>query len=525
MPIDLRAHRLLIRSLLQGKLLSSMTGTAQLVETHISSVIITEEYVYKLKKPLNLGFLDFSTLQRRRFYCEEELRLNKRLSPTLYVDVVALYGTVEQPVFEEAGPVLEYLVRMRPFPQQAQMDRLLQRGELSGGQLCDLAVYIADFHASASVATARDHYGEPPTVARPVQQNFSQIAGYCDDPAILARLQSLSHWSERTLAGYRDLFQQRKADGFVRECHGDLHLRNLAWVDDGPLAFDCIEFDPDLYWIDVINDIAFLLMDLRHQQRPDLARLFLNRYLERSGDYAGLALLPFYLLYRAMVKAKVAIITAHQAGIPDSERDQALQQFDSYLALGEALVRPSRPSVFIMHGPSGSGKSTLSRQLSRLIDAIVLRSDVERKRLLGMDSGHNAAASFQQGIYSEQATRETYRHLLALSERLLQAGYSVIVDATFNRAEQRQPFASLAQRLCCPYRILDLKLSPELLRQRLLMRVNDASDADISVLQRQLEQWQPLTPEESAFVTTLDMEEALTDESLLALLPLQVIGD
>ena len=261
MPQDLSQHRRLIQSILDGRLFEPQ-AELQLIETHISSVIIDADFVYKLKKPIDLGFLDFSSLEKRHHYCAEEIRLNKRLSPDLYLDVLPIHGSVDDPSFEQAGPVLEYLVRMRPFPQQAQLDRMLERGELQAAHMISLAEYIADFHDQAARASEQQGYGNPERVRQPGVHNFEQIRQLIDDPQIGSRLDRIERWSDEHYRSNTVFFQQRKQLGFVRECHGDLHLRNLAWVEDSALAFDCIEFDPALYWIDVMNDVAFLVMDL-----------------------------------------------------------------------------------------------------------------------------------------------------------------------------------------------------------------------------------------------------------------------
>ncbi len=513
MPLDLPQHRRLIESILRGRLFEPQ-AELQLIETHISSVIIDQDYVYKLKKPVDLGFLDFSSLDKRRFYCDEEVRLNQRLSPDLYVDVLAIYGTPDDPSFSADGPPLEYLVRMRPFPQQAQLDRMLERGELDQHHMTDLAAYVADFHDNAARAAAQQVYGSPGRIRLPVEHNFRQVRQLIDDPLLLARLDRIERWSDDQFRSCRPHFEQRKQQGFVRECHGDLHLRNLAWVDDKALAFDCIEFDPALYWIDVINDVAFLVMDLLSRQQHQLAMTFLNQYLQHSGDFSALRVLPYYLVYRAMVRAKIESITYSQDGIPEADRQQALEHLKSYLALAENLIEPSRPLLILMHGASASGKSTIARAISGPLDGIILRSDVERKRMFGLSAAQDAAADYQQGIYSEQATADTYARLAELSAGIIEAGYTVIVDATFGDPRQRLAFQNLAEDKRCRYIILDLKVPESVLQQRILQRRGDVSDADIKVLEQQLAQWRPLAEEEQAYTIPVDAERSVDARQL-----------
>ena len=515
MQLDLSQHRRLIQSILDGRLFKPQ-AELQLIETHISSVIIDADFVYKLKKPIDLGFLDFSSLDKRHHFCNEEIRLNKRLSPDLYLDVLPIHGTVENPCFEQEGPVLEYLVRMRPFPQQAQLDRMLERGELGDAHMISLAAYIADFHDHAARASDQQAFGSPEQVRQPGIHNFRQIRQLIDDPQIGSRLDAIEGWSDECYRSNSAFFQQRKQQGFVRECHGDLHLRNLAWVNGSALAFDCIEFDPGLYWIDVMNDVAFLIMDLLSQRQHRLAMTFLNHYLQHSGDFAGLRVLPFYLVYRAMVRAKIEAITFNQSGIAETDKQQAYAHLQTYLALAENLIQPAKPSMILMHGASASGKSTIAQAISGQLNAIILRSDVERKRLFGLNAAQDAADSFQQGIYSQQATADTYTRLAELSTEIIDSGYTVIVDATFAEPQQRQAFQQLAESMGCCFVILDLKVPETILQQRILQRQGDVSDADLSVLQQQLAHWQPLAEDERPDTLTVQAEKTVDPEQLTA---------
>ena len=258
----------------------------ELLETHISWVILTGPYAYKIKKPVNLGFLDFSTLAQRQHFCKEELRLNRRLAPDIYLDVILIRGTADSPHFGGAGDVIDYAVKMRQFPQAAQLDRLLQQDKLPSEYLDAIAEVVAQFHDNIEKASATSQYGEPAQVWQPVAENFAQIRERETRTALLKQLATLHDWSLSNFERLKPVFSQRKHDGFVRECHGDLHLRNIAWFEDKPLIFDCIEFNPDLRWIDVISDLTFLFMDLIDRAQPALAYRLLNRYLTHTGDYA-----------------------------------------------------------------------------------------------------------------------------------------------------------------------------------------------------------------------------------------------
>jgi aminoglycoside phosphotransferase family enzyme/predicted kinase len=461
--------------------------------------------VYKLKKPVDLGFLDFSTLEKRRHFLNEEIRLNRRLSPQLYVDVLPVYGNPWRPQLAARGDVFEYVLRMRPFPQRAQLDRLLQSHGLEADQMRSLGEYLARFHLGAGIASADSEFGSLPVVWAPMAENFRQIRGLVNDAVVTRRLKSLEAWSKRQRDRLETSLQQRKAQGFIRECHGDLHLRNLAWMDDAPLAFDCIEFAPELYWIDVINDLAFLWMDLHYHGQQELAWVMLNRYLEISGDFAGLELLQWYAVYRAMVRAKIAAISLSQVQAEGEDVGPAQADLLRHLDLAERFLQPAKPVALLLHGPSASGKSTLSRGLAPLLPAVVLRSDVERKRLFLEDPQQGGKAEFGDGIYSAEASEKTYRRLCELMLQLVGAGYSVLVDATFGRHQERERFIAVLAAQHYPYLILDLQVPEAELQRRIIARSGDVSDADLGVLQQQLISWRGLEPSERTHALEIDM--------------------
>jgi uncharacterized protein len=300
------------------------------------------------------------------------------------------------------------------------------------------------------------------------------------------------------------ILQQRKRDGFIRECHGDLHLRNLAWVDGKALAFDCIEFNPALRWIDVMSDIAFLVMDLRERGEPHLAQRFLNAYLEITGDYEGLALLSFYLIYRAMVRAKVAAIRSGQTAIGKNEQEEAEREFVTYLEFAEKCMKTNQPLLIVARGVSASGKSKQSGLLLTWLGAIRLRSDVERKRLFGLRAEESGKAAPGEGIYNAAAGEKTYDRLAQLAGRVLDAGYPVIIDAACLKRAQRERFYQLAKKRDVPVLLLEFHAAEEVLRQRIARRKGGASDADLSVLEHQLAQWEPVEEEEKKYLISVN---------------------
>ena len=496
----------LIRAMLSPPWHDHPVERCELIETHISWVVLTGTYAYKIKKPVDLGFLDFSTLARRRLFCEEELRLNRRLAPGLYLEVVSITGSPEAPVLGGEGEAIEYAVKMVQFPQAAQLDQMLAGGALSGQHIDAFAILIADFHHQVDVAAAQDDYGSPARVWQPMAENFTQTRERISDVRQLQDLAELERWSQARFTALEPLLARRKAEGFIRECHGDMHLRNLAWIDEKPVAFDGIEFNPNLRWIDVISEVAFLVMDLQDRGQAGLAQRFLNAYLEQTGDYAGLRLMPLYLVYRAMVRAKVSAIRLGQGGSSAREQAEAESEFEQYLALALGYTRPAPPGLLLTRGFSGSGKTSLSQPLLERLPAIRIRSDVERKRLFGMPALESGRAAPGEGIYSAGATRDTQERLLKLAATVLDAGYSVIVDATFLRHEQRKPFERLAGEKGVKFVLLAFRAAPQTLRQRLLQRSGDASDADLAVLERQLAAREPLAADEQGRCVGIDTE-------------------
>jgi aminoglycoside phosphotransferase family enzyme/predicted kinase len=468
----------------------------EVVETHISWVLLAGEFAYKIKKPVRLAFLDFSTLEARRKFCEEELRLNRRTAPDLYLDVQPIVRQRGVFAFGAAGAPVEYAVRMRRFPPGALAENLAARGELGPGRIDAMAAVLAAFHGAAPRAGAADGYGTAAQVVAPALGNFDQIAALSADPGAAARLRRLRDWTGAEAARLAGLFAERRATGCIRECHGDLHLGNIAFLDGHPVPFDCIEFDPALRWIDVMSEVAFLVMDLQAHGLAPLGWRVLNAWLEATGDYAGIGVLRYYLVYRAMVRAKIAALRNVAAS------------FGAYLALAESLAGERRAAMVAMHGLSGSGKTTVALALLERLHAVRLRSDVERKRLHGIeDPRARTGVGLDAGIYSAAASGRTYERLAELARRILQAGYPAVVDAAFLRRAERDRFRRLAQDLKVGFLIAACDAPPAELRRRLAARQaegRDASDAHVAVLEHQLVTAEALAADEADDTLAID---------------------
>jgi hypothetical protein len=400
---------------------------------------------------------------------------------------------------------------MREFPQDALASRLLERGDLGAADIDALAATVARFHGAVEPAAPGGGFGGPEAVWRAAQDNFTTLRTLVADAEERSRLEALAAWTRRAYEARRGALLARVEEGFVRECHGDLHLGNIARIEGELTIFDCIEFNPAFRWIDVMSEVAFLVMDLRHRGHADLASRFLNAYLERTGDYGGLAVLPFYLVYRALVRAKVARLRADQLRSQDA-RSAAISDYREHLRLAEAFAGASRPAIVITHGLSGSGKTTLSQALLERLGAVRVRSDVERKRMHGLDALDRDRSGIGTGLYASTATEATYARLVALAGGVVGSGFIAVIDAAFLRRWQRNLFRELAGALAVPFVIVDFAASESALRERVARRAagsGGASDADVAVLEQQLRTQEPLGVAEMPDVVRYDANAPL----------------
>lgn len=471
----------------------------QLLETHISWVLLAGDYAYKIKKPVSLGFVDFSTLELRRFYCEEELRLNRRTAPELYLGVVPVTGTPASPVMGGAGPAFEYAVQMGRFPQDALLDRVAKAGTLTAAQVDAFARSVAAFHGRVAHAGGEVAFGSPKEILAEAADNFAQLEALDKGGKTRPEREELRAWTLREFDRLDLVCGRRKREGFVRECHGDLHLGNVVLLVGQPVAFDAIEFNEAFRWIDVMNEVAFPVMDLFHHGLPRLAHRFIDAYLDETGDFGGLEVLRFYLVYRAMVRAKVSCIREHQAGVEFADRERSARACRGHLDLARRLSRPGRPALIVMHGLSGSGKTTVSQGLVEALGAVRIRSDVERKRLHALEARARTNSAPGGGIYTPEADRLAYGRLALLAGEIVDAGYPAVVDATFLKSAWREVFREFARERGVPFVLVACAAPEATLRERIERRQRegaDASEAGIAVLERQIAALEPLTADE-----------------------------
>jgi len=489
----------------------------QVIETHISWVLLTGPYAYKFKKPVNFGFLDFTDLAARKHFCEEELRLNQRLTQGLYLEVLPITGSVEAPQLAGDGPVIEYALKMRQFPQSQLLGEVQARGELTSAHIDALARQIAHFHLNAPRVPQAHPLGTPEAIMAPVRQNFEQARGMLSDKADLQQLEALEAWAESSFERLQPLLARRKAEGFIRECHGDIHLGNAALLDGQVTLFDCIEFNEPFRLIDIVSDAAFLAMDLEDRGLKPLARRFVSAWLEHTGDYAALELLNFYKAYRAMVRGKVSLFRLGQE--QDAvQRAVILRQYRRYAALAESYS--AIPSCFlaITHGVSAVGKSHVAMRLVEALGAIRLRSDVERKRLFGEQSVAQQG-QLTAGIYSQDASAATYRHLHQLADAALHAGFPVVIDATYLKHAQRDAAWHIAEETGAPFVILDCQAPEAVIAGWLAQRQaegQDPSDATLEVIQAQQASREALDTEELDHSKRVDTHDSASLDSLVA---------
>jgi aminoglycoside phosphotransferase family enzyme/predicted kinase len=454
-------------------------------------------------------FIDASTLARRRFLCEEELRLNRRFAPDLYLDVVPIVEQDGRLRIGAAGAPIEYAVRMREFDAACELDQQLAQGAVTRQDMIVLGRRIAEQHRGAPIATVGDEYGRPELISAQLQQNFAPLRRCLSEPHELRVLQQLELWCHETLKADADLLWGRRRNSRVRECHGDLHAGNIVRWREQLLPFDCLEFEPRLRWIDVISDVAFLFMDLMTHARADLAYEFLSAYLEQDGDYEALRLLPLYGVYRALVRAKVDAL-----GIATATADSApalWQRLRARLNTAAALMSGRTPALLLMHGVTASGKSSISEQLIAAVGAVRMRSDLERRRAQAAARTTQARPGVGEGRYATTARKLNYARLLACAESTLAGGCNAIVDATFLDRSDRQTFEALAHRSHDPLLIVSCVTDRPTLAARLAARsrhADDPSEATLAVLDMQLKAMLPLGDEERACAVTIDTGSA-----------------
>jgi uncharacterized protein len=485
-------------ALLEPQAYPHPVGWVQLIETHISWVLLAGEFAYKIKRPVRYAFIDLRDPERRRFLCEEELRLNRRFAPELYLEVSRITRDDGRARIGGQGPVLENAVRMRRFDQEETLDRLLARLQVGPEELEAFGRQLANIHTGLPAAPTGSAWGRPAAIQALVARNLDECveaarAFGAEEAAIALRspLQECLALAGETMAA-------RRANGRIRECHGDLHSRNVVRRDTRLVPFDCLEYEPAFRWIDVADEVAFLASDLSARERPLHAHAFVSGYLAESGDYHACRVLRLYEAHRALVRAKVAALSAADSG-GHAELEALRQEHGKLVALASRKLARHAPLLLLMCGLSGSGKTWMARQLAERLLAVHVRSDVERKRRAGLDALARSRSDVAAGLYSSGTSAQVYDDLARAAEDILQGGLAAIIDATFLRREQRMRFAQLGARMGAVVRLIHCEAPVHALRARVAARAvsgNDPSEADESVLDWQLSHFEPPRPEE-----------------------------
>ena len=509
----------LIQQMLQpGFYPHPVTEPIQLVQTHISYILLTGDYAYKVKKPVNYGFLDFSTLDKREHFCHEEIRLNQRGAADLYLEVLPITETAGQFRLGGSAEAVEFTVRMEQFPEGTLFTDLFDQGKLTAELLVRLAKELVSFHQKGAINDYIRSFGDVAQIRQAIDENYDQTVGYIGRSQTQAQFDETRQYTDRLFAEKADLFTTRTQHNWIRECHGDVHLRNIALWNDTILLFDCIEFNEPFRFVDVMFDIAYIIMDLDARDRPDLSNVFLNTYIEEMGDWEGLQVLPLYLSRQSYVRAKVTSFLLDDPTIPDAVKQEATATAQRYFRLAWDYTRSPlgtaseahRGQIFLTTGLSGSGKSTVSRLLAQKIGAVYIRSDAVRKHLAGIPLSEQGDAS----LYTPAMTQQTYDRLLHLGITLAKQGYSVILDAKYDRQILRQAVIQAVEAVNADDSTHPLSLqilhctAPLDVRQNWLhQRQGDVSDATPDLLPTQ--QMEPFTDAEQAIVTTIDTTQDL----------------
>jgi uncharacterized protein len=481
-----------------------------LVETPISWVLLTGEFAYKIKRPVRYPFVDLRSRQRRAFLCQEEVRLNRRFAADLYLGTspICLEGTILR--VGGAGEPIETAVRMRQFDRSEELDRLLEDDRVDPAQLAGFGEELADIHSTMPIARAADPWGQPDAVAELLRRNLEEcieaIRGLNTRFDAAAGRAAL----DERLEAARDWLAERRSGAHVRECHGDLHCGNIVRLSARLTPFDCIEFEPAFRWIDVADEIGFVIADMEARGRALHAHAFLSGYLERSGDYGACTHLGLYKAHRSWVRAKVEALRAQNA--PEgTEASRARQQCCRYLECAPRFLAPRRGALILMYGLSGSGKTWLARRLAPELSAVHLRSDIERNR----PSVRHGADSDGTNTYADEQRRRIYLHLAESAKRVIEGGYTVLVDATFQSRQDRALFRDLACELKIEPIVIHCQAPDTILVQRIQQRAvqgGDRSQATVEVLHQQQRSVEAITPAEGLRV----IEAMTTDPNTLA---------
>jgi aminoglycoside phosphotransferase family enzyme/predicted kinase len=473
--------------------------SVQVVQTHISAVFIAGDLVYKVKKPFDFGFLDYTTLEKRKHFCQQEVLLNSRFSEDIYLGVVPIHQDRKGVNLRGHGEEIEAAVLMRRIPQDRVLENMLRNEEVTETILDRVAHRLAYFHSYAAGGPEIAGFGSIEVIYQNLRENFDQTLPFIGRTIDRNTHEEISARATDYLESHRDLIRDRMNKGFIRDCHGDLHLDHVVILNEIMLV-DCIEFNDRFRYGDTAADLAFLLMDLDFQGFPAFGDRISQQYAAASEDPDILKLIGFYKSYRAFVRGKVNSFSLDDHEMSESDRSAAQDKAQEYFRLSLASLKPPpRPALIIMFGLSGSGKSYLGSRLGVRLGIAPILSDVVRKETMGVPITQHQLDMYGQGIYTPNATERTYRVLMDKARRLLKRGESVILDATFLRYQDRILAKEVAREAGARFVLLECSVPDDIARQRLETRIvkeNGPSDGRWEIYGQQKSRFEAIRPEE-----------------------------
>jgi len=506
-------HAQLVEALSDPAFYDHPVDEVRFLQTHISSVFLTGDFVYKLKKPVNFGFLDFSTVELREQYCRAEVELNRRLAPSVYLKAAPITLDGDHLAIDGSGEVVDWVVVMHELDEAMLGTQVLERGDLTDAHMDGLVDVLVPFYRDAATGEGVDRYGEIEAVKFNTDENFSQTKAYVGKLVSTERFKHIRRWTNAFYDDNADLFARRIAEGRIRESHGDLHLGNV-FLEDPPIIFDCIEFNERFRCGDVAVDLAFMAMDLDFNDRPDLGKRFIDRYVEASGDAELVEMLDFYKCYRAYVRGKIACFTSSDPALDDPakrvQRNLARHFFGlAYRYAGGA----ERPSLVVLYGLMGSGKTNVARYLREHRGWHLLSTDAVRKQISGIGENTRIYVPYNEGLYSQEMNRRTYDEICTRAENLLHAGFDVVVDGAFKRQSEREPVIEAARRVGARLVFLETVCDVDEQRRRLEMRQqhDTRSDGRVELMELQREDFEPENPDHAELFHVISTEGPKTD--------------
>lgn len=517
----------IISAMQQPEFYPHPVSAVELRQTHISTVFLTGSFVYKIKNPVNLGFLDFSTLDQRHYYCRREVQLNRRLARDIYIDVVPITGRDHDYHLDGEGPAVEYAVKMRQLSDGDAMLERLERSAVTEGELDELADLLVAFYEKADIAETNGMVEDTAGRPLPWQENFNVLryyAGQCLDRSAFETIEAAAH---HFFDHRQRLFQGRIDNGRVKDCHGDLRSDHIYFTPDGIQIIDCIEFNDRFRFQDIISDLAFLAVDLEDHHFTAAGNGIVRRYVEHTNDVAALPLFDFYRCYRAMVHCKVSCVRMEQTDCESPEGLAWQEKAEKYLGMARGYAETfNRPVLWIVFGLPASGKSTIAQALGGVWGIDVLRSDKIRKTLFSPPDNRKTENAFGSGIYSRDATAATYEKLLSNAGERFEQSESVVLDATFSDAAWRSAALDLAARKQAAAVLIECTAADRILAARLRERETkpSLSDARLAHLDQFKTSFQPYRQIEGGLHMRIDTAAPLPD-ALRRIMLTYVLGD